>query len=101
MTLSRDSKKKQSPASDIRVNHSLDRWDNHIVNSDHRSIWRAISWKGDIDKTYRYTPLLDEVYETMKQVKSNKSCGTDGLSPGILCLLHASWITFLYMSFNF
>ena len=51
-------------------------------------------------------PVLDdpistsELSEAITQIKPNKGCGADGVSPGVLRLLPATWILHLVMIFN-
>ena len=53
-----------------------------------------------------YIPDLDdpiterEVNETIKLLKSNKAAGLDGISPGLLKLLDATWISFITYILN-
>lgn len=53
-----------------------------------------------------FIPVLDEAMTTMeieqriKQLKSGKACGPDGVSPGLYKLLPGSWILTLMTLFN-
>ena len=56
--------------------------------------------------TEKYMPVLDdpilplEVETAIKVLKSNKAARSDGLSPGTLKLLTASWIMLITTLFN-
>jgi hypothetical protein len=118
---------------------TLDRWDRLIIGNDSKTIWKAISWRGDINHNTNDTPcdedfkehyenlllvsetmdirtfdtsscpsipVLDdpisprEVDEAINNIKPNKSCGPDGVSPGIFRLLPAAWILYITTIFN-
>jgi len=55
---------------------------------------------------YRYIPILDdpirieEVDRCLQKMKTNKAAGTDGISPGILKMLPATWLALLTYFFN-
>ena len=86
-------------------------------------LWRSINWKGQYienemiddrpsDSEFKkhfnvHVPVLDNPIEPTEvdyvikhQLKSNKGCGPDGLSPGIFKLLPVQWIFHLTCLLN-
>ena len=43
---------------------------------------------------------INEIEEAVQRMKPNKSCGPDGISPGVLRILPAAWILHITTLFN-
>ena len=58
----------------------------------------------DLSNLHTTIPVLDQTIEVKevieKQIKPNKSCGPDGITPGAFKLLPGQWIAFLCLLFN-
>ena len=61
----------------------------------------------DLSNHHTRIPVLDQTIEVKevkevieKQIKPNKSCGPDGITPGAFKLLPGQWIAFLCLLFN-